>query len=209
MTIPVTGQVGYQSLGDGVQTQPFRQIRDGSMGVSEIMGRYYEMAYRGQLFRAHAIVTAPVIFTTAAGTGGPFLWNPPTSKVNAVLIAVSIGVTVVTTVAAALGITGNSGQTAAPTATTAIDSSGNCFFGGPLPTSSVFRVATPSTAGNFLLPFAALHTGALTVDTVDGGWFDMGGVLVTPPGAWMSVAASATATTTVASIGMLWAEVPV
>jgi hypothetical protein len=30
-----------------------------------------------------------------------------------------------------------------------------------------------------------------------------------PPNAWISIAASATATTTVAALGLIWAEVPI
>ena len=115
---------------------------------------------------AQAIVTAPVIYTTAAGTGGPLLWNPPTSEVNAVILGVSFGITVVTTVAAALGLTGNSGQTVAPSSTTAIDGRANLKIGGAAGACTPYRVGTVAVAGAFLLPFAHLHTGALTVDNV-------------------------------------------
>jgi hypothetical protein len=57
------------------------------------------------------------------------------------------------------------------------------------------------------MPFADLHTGALTVDTSNVRFVDLGGVIIVPPGAWASVAASATATTTVAQIGLIWEEV--
>jgi hypothetical protein len=176
--------------------------------VSACSGRYYEMARNQRIFCAQAIVTAPVIYSTAAGTGGPLLWNG-TSTVMGVILAVGIGVTVVTTVAAALGITGNTGQTAAPGTTTAIDGQRCTYLGGPLPAINAYRIGTPSVAGNFLLPVAQLHTGALTVDNVGMGWIDIGGSIIVPPGCWASIAASATATTTVAQLGLMWAEVPV
>lgn len=208
MPIPVSGQVGEQVISAGVTSQPVRQGRLADVIVSELNGRYTEQAVNQRLFMAHAIVTAPVVYSTAAGTGGPLLWNPPTSKVNAVILAVGVSITVVTTVAAALGLTGNSGQTSAPGSTTAIDSKGNMFIGGPVGTCSVYRVGTPTNAGNFFFPLSTLHTGALTVDNLGMGWIDMGGALIVPPGAWASIAASATASTTVAQLGMLYAEVP-
>ena len=176
--------------------------------VSELLGRYATLVKEGVVYSAFAIVTAPVIYTTAAGTGGPLLWNKPGSALDAHILAIGIGVTVVTTVAAALGFTGNGGQTSAPTSTTAIDASGNVQIGGPLSSLNVYRVGTPTNAGNIFVPFGHLHTGALTADTFGLGWFDVGGLIQVSPGNWASVAASATATTAACQIGMVWAELP-
>jgi hypothetical protein len=183
--------------------------RSGEQVFTELHGRYYEQAARGKLFMAQAIVTAPVIYTTAAGTGGPLLWNPPTSGVNAVILAVSFGISVVTTVAAALGLTGNTGQTAAPSSTTAIDGRTSGLIGAGNSACTPYRVGTVTNAGNFLIPFASLHTGALTTETGVVGFVDVGGALIVPPGSWASIAASATASTTVGTFGMMWEEVPV
>jgi hypothetical protein len=208
MPITVSGQVGEQILGPGVASQPIRLGRLADVIVSELQGRYYEQAFNGRLFMAHAIVTAPVIYTTAAGTGGPLLWNG-SSKVNCVILGVTCGITIVTTVAAALGLTGNTGQTSAPTSTTAIDSRSNMFIGGPSSNATPYRVGTVTNAGGFFLPLKQLHTGALTVDTFALGWIDIGGAIIVPPNAWCSIAASATASTTVAQLGLIWAEVPI
>ena len=174
---------------------------------------YYDLASRGQVFSAFAAITAPVIYSTAAGTGGPLLWNGSSqagpNPVNAVILGVSCALTVVTTVAAALGITGNSGQTAAPGTTTAITTSGNLRIGGAPSRCNVYNVGTPSSAGNFFFPLIQLGTGGLTVENVDMGFIDLGGCIVVPPNSWASIAASATATTTVAQLGLIWAEVPI
>jgi hypothetical protein len=203
----------YQSIGPQIAADgAIIGTRAGRLGdtiVSELNGRYYEQAARGRLFLATAIVTAPVIFSTAAGTGGPLIWNPANSGVNVSVLAITCGLTVVTTVAAALGLTGNTGQTSAPTATTAIDSRQACLIGGQASVSTPYRVGTPTNAGGFFFPLLDLHTGALTVDNLGMGWIDVGGAIVCPPGAWVSVAASATATTTVAQLGALYAEIPV
>lgn len=197
---------GPQNSGDNTIIVA-RAGRTGEQLVSELQGRYYEQCYRGNLFMAHAIVTAPVIYTTAAGTGGPLIWNN-NSAINVVLLAVTFGVSTVSTVGAALGITGNSGQTAAPTTTTAIDSNRNLKIGGALPMSTAYRVGTVASAGNFFLPFGELHTGALTTNTGQINVFDIGGAVIIPYNCWASVAASATASTTVASIGFIYTEVP-
>lgn len=173
----------------------------------------YEYSRVGQLFCARAIVTAPVIFSTAAGTGGPLLWNNSaagTVAVNAVLLGVSIvSTTPATTAAFAIGITGNSGQTSAPTSTTTIDTSANLRIGGPSPRCNVYRVGTPSSAGSFFLPLAQAGTGAITVDNFENCMINLDGSIVVPPGSWVSVAASATATSLVAQVGIIWAEIPV
>jgi hypothetical protein len=196
-----------QSVGQNTASN-LLQDNLGSSLVSELQGRYANMAYNKQLFMANAIVTAPVIFSTAAGTGGPLIWNGSTA-VNVHLLAVGFGITVVSTVAAALGITGNTGQSVAPTATTAIDSKSNLYIGGPASQSTQYRIGTPASAGGFFMPFADLDTGALTTSFGGMNWVDLGGAIIVPPNCWASIAASATASTTVGNFGMIFAEVPI
>lgn len=202
-----------------IQTGPFlgadgtavasRGGRMADLIVSELQGRYYENASRGNLFSAFAIVTAPVIFSTAASTGGPLVWNPSTSGKNVAVLAVTCALTVVTTVAAALGLTGNTGQTSAPSSATAADGRSSGLIGGAASVSTPYRVGTVTNAGGFFYPLITLNTGALTVDSMKLGWIDVGGAVVCPPGSWVSIAASATATTTVAQLGMVYAEIPI
>jgi hypothetical protein len=184
----------------------------GNLSIGVAGSSYFEKALLGQVFGASAIVTAPVIYSTAANTGGPLLWNNSgvlDKPVNAVLLGVTCAVTTVSTVAAALGITGGSGQTSAPGSTTAIDTVANLKIGGPSPRCNVYRVGTPSNAGSFFLPLLGLSTGALTVDNEMLGLIHLEGMIIVPPGSWASVSASATASTAVAQIGLIWAEIPV
>lgn len=204
----VAGQVGPQTYQDN--QQPNIGVRLGNHGetmVGQVHGRYYEQANRGALFTAHAIVTAPVIYTTAAGTGGPLLWNGSTTH-KAAILAVGWGHSVVTTVAASIGLTGGTGQTTAPSSTTAVDSVKNCYLGGAAPAISAYRIGTVAAAGNFFHPLGDVHTGALTVDTSNFTWIDLGGMFVVPQYGWISVAASATASTLVANFGIIWEEIP-
>lgn len=177
--------------------------------VSELMAKYSTLAKLGVLFSAYATLTAPVIFSTAAGTGGPLLWNKPSSNFDAHILAVGFSSSVVTTVAGGLGFTGNAGQIIAPTATTAIDASGSLFIGGNNTSlGGVYRVGTPTNAGNIFLPFAQFHTGALTVDTTGLTWIDIGGAIIIPPSCWGAVAATATLSTLQVQVGVIWAELP-
>lgn len=170
-------------------------------------GKYTEAARRGRLFMAHAIVTAPVIWSTEAGTGGPLLWNG-SSTVQANILGVGISHTVVTTVAASIGLTGGNGQSAAPTSTTAIDSTGNLLVGGAASACTAYRVGT-TVDNKWFFPLGAFHTGALTVDTFGMGWFDLDGMIIVPPNCYVSVAASATATTLVMQACLVWEEIPI
>lgn len=184
-----------------------RLARDGSLLVSPYQAKFQELTHRKSVHSAYAgPVTAPVIYSTAAGTGGPLLWNG-TADVDAVILAVGFGTSVVTTVAGSLGLTGATGQPVAPTSTTAIDAQGEGYIGGPVAGCTPYRIGTPLNAGQFFFPFAQVHTGALTVDTTGVQWIDLGGCVIVPPQCWVSVAASATLTTLVAQIGMIWAEV--
>jgi len=204
-----TGQVGEQNYSDNqTPNQGFRMGRQGDLISSGLHGRYYEQASRGRLFTAHAIITAPVIYTTAAGTGGPLLWNGSSTHRLAIL-AVGWGISTVSTAAAVIGLTGGTGQTSAPGTTTAVDSVKNCFLGGAAPAASAYRIGTVSAAGNFFHPLGDVKTGALTTEPGSMNWTDVGGMFVVPQFGWISVAASATASTTVGNFGIVWEEIPV
>jgi hypothetical protein len=205
----ITGEVGEQNYSDSsTPNRGFRMGRQGDMITSGLHGRYYEQTNRGRLFTAHAIVTAPVIFTTAAGTGGPLLWNGSSTHKLAILAA-GWGVSTVSTVAAILGLTGGTGQTSAPSSTTAVDSVKNCYLGGAAPAANAYRVGTVAAAGNFFHPLGDLNTGALTTRPGSINWVDLGGMFVVPQFGWISFAASATASTTVGNFSLVWEEIPI
>jgi hypothetical protein len=165
------------------------------------------------LFAAQAIVTAPVIYTTAAGTGGPLLWNNSNANgvrgVNAHILAVSWAVTVAATAAGAIGWTAGTGQTTAPTTTTAIDGITNLNLQSTKTSAlcNLYRIGTVSAAGAFFVPLGQVHTGALTTDTTRPNMVHLGGAIIIPPGGWFAVSASATLSTAVLQIGLWFAEV--
>lgn len=177
--------------------------------IDDFNGRFTRASLNQRLFGAHALVTAPVIWSTAAGTGGPLLWNCSSNKVLAIQ-RVGFGVFVAATGAVgALGFTGATGQTAAPSTTTAIDSVGNLYFGknAPGPSAVPYRIGTPTNAGTSFIPFAQITTGALTVSESEMQWIDIDGMITCPPNSWVSVAASATLSTVQICVGLVWEEI--
>lgn len=163
-------------------------------------------AAEGRLYTARAIVTAPVIYSTAAGTGGPLLWNG-TTKTAARLRKVGFAVTTASAVIGALGFTGGLQGATAPSSTTAIDTSANLCLGSMNPSQmNVYRLGTVANAGTFFLPFASITTAALTAVGDNMSWIDVDGAITVLPGYWCSVAASATLTTAVIQIALVWEE---
>lgn len=173
--------------------------------TSQLAPWYSTLVKSGKVQTAYATTTAPVIYSTAANTGGPILCNSASSGVDCHIIAVSVLTVVASAVAGGLGFTGGVGVVPAGTA---IDAFGNALSGGPLSAVSVYRRATPPSPGTFFLPFAQVDTGALTVSNMTPAWIPIDGGIIVPPGAWASVAGSATLTTAQLSIGLIWAEIP-
>lgn len=165
---------------------------------------------RGNVFCAYAIETTPGIWSTAAGTGGPLLWNgsPAQGGVTAYLLAVSFSLSVASGAAGDIGLTGANAQATAPSTNTAIDSVGNCNIGGPNPACTAYRKGTVTNAGTFFMPLGGVDTGAITVGLADDNLIHLGGAIAVPPGAWVSVAASAALTSAVMQIGLWWLEAP-
>lgn len=184
----------------------------GNLSIGTQGASYYDWARKGRIYTAFASVTSPVIYSTAAATGGPLLWNGSFvsgSAVNAVILAVGVGLTTASGAASAIGLTGNSGQVAAPSSTTTIDAVANTFIGGGFtPSCNTYRIGTVTNAGNFFMPTHSLDTGAITTLATGMSWVDIGGIFIVPPGSWCAVAAAATATSAVCKIGLIWVEIP-
>ena len=184
-----------------------RASRTGEQIVSQGRGAYYDASSRGNVFMANAIVTAPVIWTTEAGTGGPLIWNGSSDVVVNVL-AVGFGVSVVSTVAGGLGITGGYGQTDAPTSTTAIDNTICLNSTSSTSEATAYRVGTTGT-NRYFFPLASIYTGALTTAPLDMCWIRLDGLISVPYQGFVSIAASATLSTLVVNCAIIWEEVPV
>jgi hypothetical protein len=168
---------------------------------------------RGRVFSAQAIVTTPVIWSTAAGVG-LLLYNGSNAVagsrgVTAFLLGMSVIETTATTVSGAIGITG--GPTTAPTSTTAITSSQCLDFEGSAnaaPLCNVYNAGTVSAAGVGFMPAFQVGTNAVTAEICDDNFVHLGGAIKVGVGNFAAVAASATLSSGVYNLGLVWLEVP-
>jgi len=178
--------------------------------TSNVLGEYAHLVKAGKVFSAYALVTAPVIYSTAAGTGGPLIWNRPGSGIDAHILAAGFGgLTTAATAAGSVGLTGNGGQVVAPTSTTAIDGiQNNLVGGGATQMGGVYRVGTPANAGVGIMGLAAVGTGAITAVEIAVAWVELKGTFIIPPGSWGSLAGNATLTAGVMALFLVWAELP-
>lgn len=182
----------------------------GELSVSELCGKYATLVKLGKVFYTSAIITAPVIFSTAAQLG-PMLWNRPGSGLDAHILGVAVGQpTTASTVAGSLGWCSNVQPTAptTPTAITAVNAyaggGGTSQMGAVLSTATVIVLPTP-----IFLPLTGVNTGAVTTQAVSASFVDVGGSLIVGPGNVGYVCASATLSSGVFTIGLVWAELPV
>lgn len=181
----------------------------GELAISEILGKYATMTKLGKVFYTSAIITAPVIFSTAAQLG-PMLWNRPGSGVDAHILAVGVGSpTTASTVAGAISWASNT-QPTVPTTATAITVM-NAYAGGGLSAmGGVFSTATILVAPtNVPFPLVGVNTGAITTGGLTQCFIDVGGAFQVGPGTIGYVCGNATLTAGVFTIGLLWAELPV
>lgn len=213
MAIEIQGRVGPIQAQDGTLIDP-RLTRDGAFLVQDGNGRYYEMAYRGQLFTASTAAAGVTIAAThvsplAAATGTPLLgiFNPVNSGVNLMILRAKVAT-----------VSGTPGgefvwnvipNPAGITSATFVQGLGNKSFAvGGFGKAYTNTALTGSALATMFRPLggpAAIAAGAGTysVEEVTDG--DM----VIAPGGFAGIAATAAGTTHIAAASITWAELPV
>lgn len=170
---------------------------------------YYELVKEGKAFNALTSITGLVAFGTAAGMGGPLLWNNTGNakeRVMAVILGLSVGWTTAPGAAGALGITWGTGQASAPTSTTAITGVANLRpdYAG-LPACNVYNAGTVAAAGTTVYLTHEVGTGTQSAIPT---FVPINGLIQVPPGCWAAVAGAAAIASMVAKVSLVWAEVP-
>jgi hypothetical protein len=206
MPIELVGQVGLQmpKLANGVNA-PLSQGSFGEAYVSELMGRYYALAYNGLLFMA-SLSAAQALSVASATFTGLAVSNPAGSGKNLIIldavVALAAAVTAVSTprlgYAAAVALT--TGNAVGPSA--GIAGSG---------AASVAKVGASATLGAAPTTMRAL----MGVDWVTGGTpvaaiyakDDIGGAIIIPPGQMATIDALVGACSVIPSL--TWAELPI
>jgi len=183
----IQGQVGQPTIStlSAGTTPPVRQGQLGDVIVSELHGRYYETAYRRNMYTA--TLTAGTTTSAALSTTftGLLLLNPNNSQVNIVVNKVGFSFLVAFTAAAAIGLqTGNQSTALLSGLTTTNTSVRPTYVGAGIGTGLTYSAAT--TTGPVLQQlFGAGLTGAITTTPQVFSYFDLEGSLILPPGAWV------------------------
>ena len=204
------------SLGDGSQT-PMVAGRGGDHLISEVHGRFYHMAYRGNVFYARSPVAGTIIPIDSDTTAGHYtfgLLNPSGSNMNLDLLQVRCELSATSTgIAGAVYLVAFSGPVltvilAGTTTTLAAGVQNAMALSGNTPKSSLLSVYTVAAtqADKHLCAigsFDAVTTaaGPKLLRNFDGG-------MVVPPGVMIGVNGSA-AQTSIAHIEFMYAEVPI
>ena len=201
------GQPSTTSIQPGT-TPTLRQGQLGEMVVQELHGRYYETAYRRNLFNAAVQGTG---ITTSAGlvTGytGLALTNPTTSTVNLVLTKVGYGVNAAPTAVMVVSLAFNTSTTAV-TQTTAITGRNN-FLGGASPQGLAASSVTFPTAPVNSHILGVIGTNAITGLNETTDVIDLEGSIVMPPGSYIAIVTSTASAATSFWGSFQWEEVPV
>lgn len=218
------GQVGPSANSDGAFPN-LRLGKQGDLDVSELHGRFYEQAYRANLFswgKATTALSANSISLTNTTTPIIGVWNPFTATVNLVISQASVQV-----------FANNLTSGAAPGALLWAVSTANASIStGNTPWNRKTLVQTGSQAKGFDLATAltGLTNNLVIMEAADfsnptgltyttlastamipsfGGVQNFDGSLIVPPGAVLALLNTTSSTTFSAAARIMWEEVPV
>jgi len=209
----IQGQVGQPTIStlSAGTTPPVRQGQLGDVIVSELHGRYYETAYRRNMYTA--TLTAGTTTSAALSTTftGLLLLNPNNSQVNLVINKVGYSFLVAFTAAAAIGLqVGNQSTAVLSGLTTTNTQTRNNFLGAPNSTIGLTYSAATTTAPALLHLFGAGLTGAITtVPQIPGFFIDLEGSVIVPPGAWIGTYTSTASGASGTLASFSYEEVPI
>lgn len=206
----IQGSVGQPST-TSIQAGTTPTIRLGQLGdviMSELHGRYYETAYRRNLFAAAVQGTG---ITTSAGlvTGytGIALTNPTTSTVNCVISKVGYAFNAAPAATMTVSLAFNTSTTAV-TQTTAITTR-NMFLGGATSQGLVSSATTFPTAPININILGVIGTNAITALSNTPSVVDIEGSIVMPPGSYVCIVTSTASAATSFFGSFMWEEIPV
>lgn len=210
-----TANIPSQSLADN-STPDALAGKAGEQVITELHGKYYTQAYRGNVFVGSTAIGG-VALTTSVTTAQVFMvWNPSGSGKNIVPINTTIGYVSGTGVAANLGysyLTGmgsglGAGGCSAYTAGTPV----NANLGSGNVSIARFAPATATVLAPTYLRSMGVSQLALTAATTTAGqWVsrdDFDGSVIIGPGSAIFVIGVASITS-LFTISMVWEEIPV
>lgn len=212
MPVIVSGLVGPAVLQDGAPSAPIRQGKTGEVVVTELHGKYFEQAYRGNVFTV-AQAAAGVVMTTVGATAAFALANPFGSGKNLSLIRIEAVIKVLpgTPVIGYYGIYVNTAPQAAAVNGTALAAINALVGSGFQSVAKPFTTATLPATPTLFRPFEQKTTTAeapLSPPPVFAIDFD--GTLLVAPGCTVSVNQDAADTSNATMVVFAtWEENPV
>jgi hypothetical protein len=197
----IESQVGPQLLSDGSVTA-LRLGRTGEQVVTELHGKYYEQAVRGNVF--WATMTAGVILPAVGATAANAmtLANPAGSGRNLSLIGFDMVVTTINATPATglYGLYVNTNIVAAAVSGTAIVPIPGLVGSNYQPVAKPFSTSTVPAAPTLLKPFGYKETGgvvgAVPITGLPGFHIDFDGTVVLVPGTAITPQTGGTADST-------------
>lgn len=222
----IAGNLGPSA--DGAPNE-LRLGRLNDLIVSELHGRYYEQAYRGNLYSGGmgltSISNATFTSATTGATATPIagVWNPPSSGVNLVILRAYLGITVtnatntgtgpfvwmssVGNLAISTGNTPFSRKTLTAGGSVTKDMSGVALTG--LTNAIAVRNASGLNGGSGA-GFSFVGTAVGQVTFASGiNEENLEGCFIVPPGGVLGLFGTTTGVAHSAVSGILWEEVPV
>ena len=210
MPIELQGQVGLQmpKLANGVN----QQISLGSLGeilVSEVMGRYYTLAYNGLVFIA-SLSAAQALSVASATFTGLAVGNPTGSGKN--LIVLDAGVALAAAIAAVSTPRLGYAAFVVPTAGNAVGPTSGLVGAGAASVAKVGASAALAAAPVTLralagIEFVAAGTQGSVTACQASAKDDIGGAIIIPPGQMATIDALVGACSVVP--WLTWAELPI
>jgi len=227
--VEVTGQVGPQTLADGVTGTAMRQGRQAEQIVQELHGRFYETNYRSAVFSGGMGLTSISNVTYTTGTLGATVtpiagvYNPVGSVVNLAILQAILGVTVTAATATGCGpFVWATAITTAPITTGAQPLNRKTLQAQGSAARDITNVAPTGLTPNLAVRFASALTGGLiknvsSVETAVGQNIGTAGItvenidgcIIVPPGGVLALLATTTPVAHSAVSGLVWEEVPV
>jgi len=200
------GQVGLQA--PKLATGTNANLSLGSLGeglVSEVMGRYYTLAYNGLLFTA-SLSAAQALSVNSTTFTGLAVANPTGSGKNLILLDMAVGIAAA--VAAVSTPRLGFAATVALTVGNAVGPVAGIVGSGP---ASVAKVGASATLGAAPVTLRSLSgitwvTGGTPVAMIYSK-DDIGGAIIIPPGQMAVIDALVAAATVIPSL--TWAELPI
>ena len=214
----IQGQVGAPAQSYGNSANPtLRQGQLGDVIVSELHGKWYETAYRGNLYSVgmtSTALSANTITLTATTTPIVGVWNPTTSTVNLVLAKAKLQISVAGNSAVAPGAfvwATSIGNGAISTGLTPLNRK-TLATGGSQAKGFNITTALTGITNNLVIQHAAgfgtllAAQGATATPIISGDCVEeFDGSLVVPPGGVLALL-NTTSTTTVSVASMLMWE---